>query len=94
MRSMAYSLPLPETLARQGWKVKIRDRERVEPPHATILHRTSAWRFGLRSAELLDRRPDPREVPCELIDEVRMRLEALRQRWDEMYPENPVAGAR
>lgn len=88
---MAYALPLPEKLARQGWKVKIRDRERVEPPHATILHRTNALRFGLRSAEFLDRRPDSREVPVEVVSEVRSRLGALQEAWNQMYPENPVA---
>jgi hypothetical protein len=51
---MAFSLPLSPPLRAQGWKVKIRDRERSEPPHVTILHRT-------------------------------------RAKWDEMYPENPIA---
>jgi len=32
---MPLQLNLPERLLHEGWKVKIRDRERVEPPHAT-----------------------------------------------------------
>lgn len=87
---MTYSLPLPERLARRGWKVKIRDRERVEPPHVTILHRTRAWRYGLREPGFLDRTPDPREVPREVIEAIQERLQELREEWDRVYPENPV----
>lgn len=86
---MAYTLPLPELLAQQGWKVKIRDRERNEPPHVTILHRTRAWRYGLRELGFLDREPPPREVPDEVIGAIHARLEECRRVWDEMYPENP-----
>jgi hypothetical protein len=86
---MPYSLPLPELLAHQGWKVKIRDRERNEPPHVTILHRTRAWRYGLRRLEFLDREPPPREVPDEVIAAIHAGLEECRRVWDQMYPENP-----
>ncbi len=48
---MAYSLPAD--LALQGWKVKIRDRERAEPPHATILQGTDAWRLNLRNGSFM-----------------------------------------
>ena len=43
---MPFNLDLPEPWASRGWRVKIRDRERLEPLHATILQRTRAWRFG------------------------------------------------
>jgi hypothetical protein len=86
---MPYSLPLPELLAHQGWKVKIRDRERNEPPHVTILDRTRAWRYGLRKLEFLDREPPPREVPDEVIAAIHAGLEECRRVWDQMYPENP-----
>ncbi|SRR6266571_1093730 len=56
---MPFALKLPEPWASRGWKAKIRDRERLEPPHVTILHKTSAWRFELRSEKFLDREPDP-----------------------------------
>jgi hypothetical protein len=72
------------------WKVKIRDRERVEPPHATVIRRRDSWRYGLREKEFLDNRPDPRDVPDELLAEIEQQIDTLRQKWDEMYPENPV----
>lgn len=52
---MAFDLPLPVPLRKQGWRVKIRDKERLEPPHATILRRTTAWRLSLRTAEFWTR---------------------------------------
>jgi hypothetical protein len=88
---MAFSLPLPAPLPAQGWKVKIRDRERSEPPHATVLRKAKAWRFDLRSGGFLDKQPDPKDVPREVIAELERHLEWLRREWDEMYPENPVA---
>lgn len=86
---MPYDLVLPPRWRLQRWKVKIRDRERLEPPHATILRGTEAWRF-LRTEEFLDDRPDPDEIPDELVDLIRAKLELLRTEWDRMYPENPV----
>lgn len=87
---MSFALKLLEPWASRGWKVKIRDRERLEPPHVTILHRTRAWRFELRSWSFLDKQPDPKEVPAEVISEVRSKLRLLRQEWDRMFPENRV----
>lgn len=71
--------------------MKIRDRERVEPPHVTILWKTKAWRLGLRSDTFLDERPDPAEVPDALLDAIRGSWDELIAKWDEMYPENPVS---
>jgi hypothetical protein len=34
---MAFSLPLNPAWSNQRWKVKIRDRERLEPPRGSIL---------------------------------------------------------
>lgn len=90
---MAFSLPLPAPWSSQGWKVKIRDRERLEPPHATILHKTRAWRFDLRSGGFLDRTPPPKEVPPAIVDEIVRNLPKLREAWNEMFPENPVESA-
>jgi hypothetical protein len=87
---MAFSLPLPPPLPAHGWKVKIRDRERNEPPHVTILHRTRAWRVDLRSGGFLDKEPDPKEVPEEVLTEIAKHERLLRGKWDEMYPENPI----
>ena len=87
---MPFTLNLPEPWATRGWKVKIRDRERLEPPHVTILRRTRAWRFDLRSERFLDKEPDPNEVPKGVVDEVRLNLTLLRREWDRMFPENRV----
>ena len=87
---MARSLPLPSQLARQ-WTVKIRDRERVEPPHVTVLRGTRSWRLDLRTGEFMDEEPDPREVPRKLLQVVKEHWDDLRTAWDEMYPENPVS---
>jgi len=85
-----FRVTLPEPWANRGWQVKIRDRERLEPPHVTILRRTRAWRVDLRSGKFLDKEPDPTEVPKEVVHEVRSNLQRLRQEWDRMFPENPV----
>ena len=87
---MPFALTLPEPWASRGWKAKIRDRERLEPPHVTIMLKASAWRFDLRSGKFLDREPDPGNVPAEVVAFVRSNLEVLRQEWDRMFPENPV----
>ena len=86
---MAFQLPLPKRYRRQ-WSVKIRDRERVGPPHVTILRRTQAWRLDLRTGEFMDREPDPDGVPAALLAVIRKRWEFLCATWDEIYPENPV----
>jgi hypothetical protein len=44
---MAFRLPLPDPLPARGCKVKIRDLERNEPPHVTIVQKQRAWRFAL-----------------------------------------------
>ena len=88
---MPFSLDLPEPWPSRGWKVKIRDRERLELPHVTILQKTRAWRFGLRSGIFLDAAPDPKEVPEEVVDEIRASLIRLREQWDGMFPENPIS---
>ena len=33
---MPFNLELPEALKQAGWKVKIHDSERLEPPHVTV----------------------------------------------------------
>jgi hypothetical protein len=86
---MAFRLPLSRHLSRQ-WAVKIRDWERVEPPHVTILRRGRAWRWDLRSGEFMDTVPDPSDVPAAVLKVITANWERLRAAWDEMYPENPV----
>jgi hypothetical protein len=87
---MAFALALPEPWAGQGWKVKIRDDERNETPHATFLRRRQAWRLSLRACAFLDAQPDPAEVPQALVEHAWSKRQALRRSWNTMYPENPV----
>lgn len=50
---MPYSVQLPQALVAQGWKMKIRDKERLEPPHVTLMCRTKEWRVNLRDLTFL-----------------------------------------
>jgi hypothetical protein len=91
---MPFDVPLTRKLKAEGWKVKIREKERVEPPHATILHKADEWRLGLRDKRLLDppggRIKDIDPAVMQIIEEHWERLVAA---WDAKYPENPVSSA-
>ena len=73
--------------------MKIRGEERLEPPHVSIVRRQTVWRWDLRARGFLDQRPDPREVPAEVVEFVLGSRAVLVAAWDEKYPHNPV-GAR
>lgn len=90
---MAFNLPLPESLRRARWKVKIRDKETREHPHVTILRGTKAWRINLRTGKFMDDDPDPAEVPHQLVELIghEETWQRLRHEWDRMYPTNPVS---
>lgn len=87
---MPKSFELPEPWGGH-WRLKIRDKERVEPPHVSLLRGSTCWRVSLRTTEFLDRKPDPREVPKRLVRHIESRLDELIRAWDELYPQNPVA---
>jgi len=89
---MAYNLPLKDALKKARWKVKIRDKETREPPHVTIIRGTDAWRINLRTMAFMEDVPDPSKVPAELIEYITgdEAWQQLRDKWNEMYPENPV----
>lgn len=89
---MPFELAIPAFFRRQGWKVKIRDKERLEPPHASILFKDKMWRIGLRDGEFLDRSPPPRDVPKKLLDHVvdDESWNELCRQWNLMYPKNPL----
>lgn len=91
---MPFDLVISALFRRQGWKVKIRDKERLEPPHASVLFKCKAWRIGLRDKEFLDENPCPKDVPGKLLDCVFAdeAWKELRRQWDLMYPDNPVGG--
>ena len=86
---MPYSLELPKSLKNDGWKVKIRGKERLEEPHVTITRGTDTWRLGLRDMRLL--RPGKGLRDIEPVWEViKNNLEVLRREWDRMYPKNSI----
>jgi hypothetical protein len=91
---MPFELPLTKKLKAEGWKVKIREKERVEPPHVTIMHKSTEWRLGLRDKQLL---VPPggrfRDIDPEVMRIVEEHWEELKAAWDEKYPENPISSA-
>jgi hypothetical protein len=87
---MPFSLCLPHAWAALGWKAKIREDERNEEPHVSILFKLWTWRLSLRTGEFLDATPPPRNVPAELVEWVWDCRDVLRAKWDEKYPENVV----
>lgn len=88
---MAFALGAPEPWASGGWKIKILDREWGEEPHVNFIRGRWLWRFGLRRRAFMDRNPDPREVPAEVVKFAMDNLELLIQQWDAAHPLNPVA---
>ena len=91
---MAITLSLPKHLRVQGWKVKIRDKERVEPPHITIFHKDKEWRVGLRESDFLVPPGGSRkDIDAEVMHLIMDKWEELKAQWDRMYPENPISSA-
>jgi hypothetical protein len=88
---MAFSL----RLSKARWKVKIRDRERLEPPHVTILFKsTLEKRLDLRTGQFLEQDSSWQGIPAELRATIQESWERLRAEWDAMYPGNPVGGTQ
>jgi hypothetical protein len=90
---MPFELDPPPPWKARGWKVKISEKERLEPPHVTVKNRTRVWRIGLRDGEPLDTLPPLSDVPEEILEFIfqKENWELLQREWDEMYPENPIA---
>jgi hypothetical protein len=91
---MPFELPLPRKLKAAGWKVKIREKERVEPPHVTVMHKADEWRLGLRDQRLLAP-PGGRikDIDPGVMQIIEDHWERLFEAWDVKYPENPVSSA-
>ena len=90
---MPYRLDLPKKLRDRGWKVKIQDKERLEPPHVTVWHADQVWRISLRTGEFM---VPPGGSWKEIDSDVRALVDAnwqeLRDAWDARYPHNRVSG--
>lgn len=90
---MPFELPLPRNLKAAGWKVKIFDKEELEPPHVTVLKGPDKWRLGLRDCRFLVP-PDGSwgDFPKELQKVLKESIPILRTGWDRIHPTNPVGG--
>jgi hypothetical protein len=86
---MAFNLRLPALLARIRWKVKIRDKERAEDPHITIIRGTKVWRVCLRDGRFMDG-GSWKDMPAGLQEVVREHWQQLCAAWAQMYPHNPI----
>ena len=91
---MAKPFDLPATNKRAGWKLKIRDKERSEPPHATVIHKTKSWRWDLREQKFMDKKPPARGVPAAIKSFLKKdeNHKSMVDAWDKMYPHNKVEG--
>ena len=87
---MPLDLELILTLKRAGWKVKIYDLERLEPPHVTILFKGRSWRLSLRDGSFLDRGHGWSQIHDGVRAAIEAAWEELQQAWDEMHPDNPM----
>jgi hypothetical protein len=89
---MPHELPLPKRLKARGWKVKIREKERLEPPHITILCGKKEWRVSLRDETFL---VPPGGSWTEIDDQVQNLIarnwQDLQDAWDMKYPSNPIS---
>jgi len=83
-------LPVPDPWSQRGWKLKIRNRERNEPPHVTLMFKTTYWRWGIRELSFRDSSPPPGDVPDEIVSWLRNHNEFWVGVWNVAYPENPV----
>jgi hypothetical protein len=87
---MPTTIPLPPALANDRWKLKIRDRERLEPPHATVIRGRQSWRWDLRAQRFMDTDPPSSDVPADLVALLHAQHLDLVAAWNGTYPENPV----
>jgi hypothetical protein len=89
-REMPFKLTLPARFESEQWKVKILEKETVEPPHVTIIKGTVKWRIDLRTMKFLDKKPPSRDVPSELVEHITANRDELVNQWNAKYPLNPV----
>jgi len=87
---MPYELTLIARLRKAGWKVKIRDAERLEDPHVTIIWKYKTWRLSLRTNQFLEQGQSWKGVDKEVQSAIEQAWETLTQAWNMLYPENPI----
>jgi hypothetical protein len=71
--------------------IGIREKERLEPPHVTIICGKKEWRVGLRDKSFL---VPPGGKWDDIDDDVRELIDgnwkSLQDAWDKKYPTNPI----
>ncbi len=90
---MAFSLEMPGLLYTEGWKVKIRDKERLEPPHVAIFRKRQQWRIGLRDGAFLTPGGSWHDIDERVREVVEANWQLLCDQWDRTYPSNRVSSA-
>ena len=89
---MPFNLELPDALKQAGWKVKIHDSERLEPPHVTVYRKMTKWRLSLRDGTFLDRGGRRSQIARAVWSQIEDNWHALIDEWDAIHPDDPVHG--
>jgi hypothetical protein len=78
---------------KNDWHFKIYDNEEVEPPHVTIKGSGGdTWRWDLRVKDFMPDPPPPhkRDVPKEIVSELKNKWVEISYKWNKLHPHNPV----
>ena len=90
---MPYVLQLTQALKQAGWKVKIHDSERLEPPHVTIYRKfDEKWRLCLRDGTFRERGHKWSQIDKGVRQAIEDNWDLLIAEWDAIHPNNPVIG--
>ncbi|QDT95280.1 hypothetical protein [Gimesia aquarii] len=89
---MPYVLLLLQALKQAGWKVKIHDSERLEPPHVTIYQKRRKWRLALRDGTFLDKGDKWSQIDDAVKDTIQDKdnWKLLKTEWNNIHGDNPV----
>lgn len=89
---MPYVLLLLQALKQAGWKVKIHDSERLEPPHVTIYQKMRKWRLCLRDGKFLDKGDKWSQIDDAVKDTIQNEenWKLLKREWNKIHDDNPV----
>ena len=90
---MPYDLQLSQALKQAGWKVKIHDAERLEPPHVTIYRKfDDKWRLSLRDGNFMDKGHKWSQIDDGVRQAIEDNWDTLIAEWDAIHPDNSVHG--